>query len=181
MKTVKLLAFALLVTSISFAQTKAKSASKGKTKTVAAPKAVVATPAPKQTTEVTATPAPATPAVPQTPSQLKWEKETHEFGTIEQNKPVSYEFTFTNTTSKDVTLTNVRASCGCTATNYTKTAVKPGEKGTVTATYNAASPGDFTKTITVTTSEENSAPKIIMIKGSVKPNETPAVVAPASK
>ena len=31
------------------------------------------------------------------------------------------------------------------------------------------------------TSEENSAPKIITIKGTVKVNEVPAVVAPTSK
>jgi len=130
----------------------------------------------------TAAPAPvAVPAVPQTPSQMKWEKETHEFGTIEQGKPVSYEFTFTNTTNKDVTLKDVKASCGCTATNYTKTAIKPGEKGTVTATYNAAAGGAFHKTVTVTTSEENAMPKTITIKGTVKVNEAPAVAAPASK
>ncbi|MEY4835313.1 MAG: hypothetical protein RI980_1428 [Bacteroidota bacterium] len=150
MKTVKLLAVALFMGSLSLAQT-------------AAPAAV------------------ATPAAPQTPSQLKWEKETHEFGTIEQGKPVSYEFTFTNTTNKDVTLKDVKASCGCTATNYTKTAIKPGEKGTVTATYNAAAGGAFHKTVTVTTSEENTIPKTITIKGTVKVNEAPAVAAPASK
>jgi hypothetical protein len=172
MKTVKLLAFTLLLTSVSFAQTKAKRSK--------ATKAVMTTPmaAPVAPAAV------ATPVVaqePQTPSQLKWEKETHEFGTIEQGKPVSYEFTFTNTTNKDVTLKDVKASCGCTATNYTKTAVKPGERGTVTATYNSASGGAFHKTVTVMTSEENSAPKIITIKGTVKVNEAPAVVAPASK
>lgn len=113
---------------------------------------------------------------PQTPSQLKFEKDVHEFGTIEKNKPVSYEFTFTNTTKKDVLLTNVKASCGCTATNYTKTVIKPGEKGTVTATYNAATPGAFHKTVTVTTSEENTSPKILTIKGTVKADETPAPV-----
>ena len=150
MKTVKLLAIALFMGSLSFAQT--------------------ASPAPV-----------AVPAAPQTPSQMKWEKETHEFGTIEQGKPVSYEFTFTNTTNKDVTLKDVKASCGCTATNYTKTAIKPGEKGTVTATYNAAAGGAFHKTVTVMTSEENAMPKTITIKGTVKVNEAPAVAAPASK
>ncbi len=173
MKTVKLLAFALLVTSVSFAQTKAKRSKKSKAVTTA-PVAVPAAPA------AVATPAAAV-QTPQTPSQLKWETDTHEFGTIEQGKPVSYEFTFTNTTNKDVTLTNVKASCGCTATNYTKTAIKPGEKGTVTATYNASAGGAFHKTVTVMTSEENSAPKIITIKGTVKVNEVPAVVAPVSK
>lgn len=169
MKTVKLLAFALLVTSVSFAQSKAK-----RSNATTAPMAATVAP--------TAVIAPtAAVAAPQVPSQLKWETDTHEFGTIEQGKPISYEFTFTNTTNKDITLTNVKASCGCTATNYTKTAVKPGEKGTVTATYNAAAGGAFHKTVTVMTSEENSAAKIITIKGTVKVNEVPAAGAPVSK
>ena len=150
MKTVKLLAIALFMGSLSFAQT-------------ASPETV------------------AVPAATQTHSQMKGEKDTQEFGTIEQGKPVSYEFTFTNTTNKDVTLKDVKASCGCTATNYTKTAIKPGEKGTVTATYNAAAGGAFHKTVTVMTSEENAMPKTITIKGTVKVNEAPAVAAPASK
>lgn len=153
MKTLKLLAFALLVSSASFAQLK------------------------EPKTPIVATPTPA--AVAQTPSQLKWDKEVHDFGTIEQGKPISYEFTFVNTTNKDITLTNVRAACGCTATNYTKTAVKPGEKGTVTATYNAAAGGPFTKTVTINTSEENSAPKVLTFKGTVKVNEAPATLTPA--
>ena len=39
----------------------------------------------------------------------------------------------------------LKASCGCTTPNWTKGVIKPGEKGTVTATYNAASPGPFIK------------------------------------
>lgn len=149
MKTVKLLAFALFISTASFAQTQQDA------------KTAVAT--------------------PQVPSQLKWDTEAHDFGTIEKGKPVTYEFTFTNTTKKDVLLTSVRASCGCTATNYTKTAIKPGEKGIVSAEYNAAAPGAFHKTVTVTTSEENVAPKVITIKGVVKADEVPAPAAPQAK
>ena len=105
-------------------------------------------------------------------SELKWTKETHDFGDIEKGKPVSYEFTFTNTTKQTILLTNVKASCGCTATNYTKTPIKPGEKGSVTATYNAAAPGNFHKTVTVTTNEEGAAPKVLIIKGKVEKAET---------
>lgn len=107
-------------------------------------------------------------AAPATISSMKWVSETHDFGDIEKGKPVTYEFTFTNTTKETVLLTNVKPSCGCTAANYTKTPIKPGEKGTVEATYNAAALGNFHKTITVTTNEEGAAPKVLIIKGSVK-------------
>lgn len=102
----------------------------------------------------------------QAPSELKWESEIHDFGTLAQGKPSTYEFTFTNTTKETVMITNVRPSCGCTAANYTKTAIKPGEKGMVAATYNAAAPGAFTKSITVTTSD-STMPKSLTIKGKV--------------
>lgn len=101
-------------------------------------------------------------------SELKWDVENHNFGEIEKGKPVSYEFAFTNTTDQTIILTKVKASCGCTATNYTKTPIKPGERGTVTATYNAAAPGNFHKTVTVTTNEEGAAPKVLIIKGKVQ-------------
>lgn len=101
-----------------------------------------------------------------TPSALAWKEDTFNFGDIEKGKPVSHEFSFKNTTKQTVLITNVKASCGCTATNYTKTPIKPGETGTVTATYNAANPGNFTKTVTVTTNDSDVA-KILTIKGKV--------------
>ena len=72
-------------------------------------------------------------SAPATISSMKWVSETHDFGDIEKGKPVTYEFTFTNTSKETVLLTNVKPSCGCTAANYTKTPIKPGEKGTVEA------------------------------------------------
>jgi hypothetical protein len=102
----------------------------------------------------------------QAASELKWENDMHDFGTLSQGKPATYEFTFTNTTKETILITNVRPSCGCTAANYTKTPIKPGEKGMVAATYNAAAAGAFTKSITVTTSD-SELPKSLTIKGKV--------------
>jgi hypothetical protein len=114
----------------------------------------------------------ATVVAKQNPSELKWESETHDFGTLSQGKPATYEFTFTNTTKETILITTVRPSCGCTAANYTKTPIKPGEKGMVAATYNAASAGAFTKSITVSTSDSD-LPKSLTIKGKV--DAAPAV------
>ncbi len=100
------------------------------------------------------------------PSQVTWTEESHDFGDIAKSKPVSHDFTFKNTTKQTILITNVKASCGCTATNYTKTPIKPGETASVTATYNAAAPGNFNKTVTVTTNDSET-PKILSIKGKV--------------
>lgn len=153
MKKIQLLAVVLFASTASFAQNKDAK--------------IVATP-------TQSAPALQTPAAPQTPSQLKWEKETHDFGTIEKGKPVSYEFVFTNTTGKDVTIKDVKASCGCTSPNWTKTVVKAGEKGSVTATFNAAAQGPFQKQVTVYSSEENTQPKVLFIKGNIPVDQAPA-------
>ncbi|RAR49779.1 DUF1573 domain-containing protein [Flavobacterium lacus] len=107
-----------------------------------------------------------TPAAQKPTSPVTWKEVTYDFGDIKKGTPVSHDFAFTNTTKQTVIITNVKASCGCTATNYTKTPVKPGEKATVTATYNAATAGAFSKTVTVSLNE-NEVPKVLTIKGKV--------------
>ena len=99
-------------------------------------------------------------------SPISWKSELIELGEIPQNQPKSIDFEFTNTGNTVVTITNVKASCGCTATDYTKTPVQPRETAKITATYNAAAKGVFTKTVTVTTTAEE-APKVLSFKGTV--------------
>lgn len=97
---------------------------------------------------------------------VQWKEEVFDFGDIKQGVPVTHDFSFVNTTKEVVIISNVKASCGCTATNYTKTPIKPGETGTITAKYNAAAGGPFTKTVTVEFGDDN-LPKILTIKGKV--------------
>lgn len=112
-----------------------------------------------------------------TPSGITWKEDVHSFGDIAKGTPVSHEFAFKNTTKQTVLITNVKAQCGCTATNYTKTPIKPGETGTVTATFNAATVGPFNKTVTVTTNDSD-VNKILTIKGKVlAPESAPATPA----
>jgi hypothetical protein len=75
---------------------------------------------------------------------------------------------FTNTGTEDLTLTAVRPGCGCTAADYTKTAVKPGEKGYIDATYDPYNrPGAFNKNIRVTSNAAEGGEQTIYIKGNV--------------
>ncbi|RZJ65341.1 MAG: DUF1573 domain-containing protein [Flavobacterium sp.] len=99
-------------------------------------------------------------------SPVVWKTETIEVGEIPQGTPKAIEFSFKNNGKTDVIITNVKAACGCTATDYTKTPIKPGETASVKATYNAAAKGAFTKTVTVTTNADE-APKVLTFKGTV--------------
>ncbi len=103
--------------------------------------------------------------------QIKFESVVHDYGTIkEENGPQLAVFTFTNTGNEPLTLTSVRASCGCTASNYTKESVAPGAQGTVEATYNPANrPGKFAKSVSVTSNDPNQSTIVLTIKGDVTP------------
>jgi len=109
---------------------------------------------------------PTDPNAKKSASPVTWKSESIEVGEIPQGTPKAVVFEFVNTGKTDIIITNVKASCGCTATDYTKTPVKPGKKATVTATYNAANKGAFTKTVTVTTNAE-TAPKVLTFRGTV--------------
>lgn len=85
-------------------------------------------------------------------AKISFDKLTNNFGTFSENNPVQQcTFTFTNTGDKPLIINQAVASCGCTVPKYTKTPIKPGEKGTVTVTYNGKGkfPGHFKKTITI--------------------------------
>lgn len=99
-------------------------------------------------------------------SVIIWKSELIELGDIPQNQPKSIDFEFKNNGKTAVIITNVKAACGCTATDYTKTPIQPGETAKVTATYNAAAKGAFIKTVTVTTNAETN-PKVLSFKGTV--------------
>jgi len=97
---------------------------------------------------------------------FKWETLEHDFGQIKLNVPVSHEFSFTNSGSIPLIISSVQGSCGCTVTSYTKDPIEPGQTGFVKATFNAASLGQFTKTVTVTANTAGGATRLI-IKGEV--------------
>lgn len=114
-----------------------------------------------------ASPAPqAAPANPNAPV-AKWDKLINDFGEIAQNIPKTADFTLTNDGKEPLVITSAKASCGCTNLEYPKKPILPGKSGVINATYNAAAPGAFIKTVTVITNADPN-PVILQIKGTVK-------------
>lgn len=97
---------------------------------------------------------------------VAWRSTQHNFGEIVLSVPVTASFTFTNTGTAPVLLTQVQGSCGCTATTYPKEAVLPGKSAAIMVTYNAATLGSFNKTVTVTTSADGG-PQVLSLRGTV--------------
>ncbi len=95
----------------------------------------------------------------QTPSTqlpvMTFEKTTHDFGTIKEGEAQQTVFTFTNTGSAPLIITNATSSCGCTVPDYPKnTPIAPGDSGQLTVNFNGTGMNKVTKTIRV---EANTA------------------------
>ena len=97
---------------------------------------------------------------------FNWTQTTFDFGKVKVNNPATHEFTFTNSGNIPLVISSVKASCGCTVADYSKDPIAPGAKGFVKATYNAASVGQFTKTVTVNANTAEGA-VVLTIKGEV--------------
>jgi hypothetical protein len=97
---------------------------------------------------------------------MNWKTTTIDLGKIEQGKPVTVEFEFTNPSMVPLIINSVHPNCGCTVADYPKEPVAPGKSGKIVVTYNAASSGAFTKSTSVITNaaEGNTA---LIIKGEV--------------
>jgi len=68
---------------------------------------------------------------------VEFDKLVHDFGDILiADGPVSCTYTVTNIGNKPLVIYNVSSSCGCTAVDWTRQPLKPGEKGTIKATFN---------------------------------------------
>ena len=109
------------------------------------------------------------PVNPNAP-KAKWDKIINDFGEIPQGIPKAAEFKLTNEGKEPLLIQTAKASCGCTNLKYSQEPILPGKSSIIAATYNAAAPGPFTKTITVTTNADAN-PVVLQIKGTVTPKK----------
>ena len=102
--------------------------------------------------------------------KISFGETVHDFGKFKETEgKVTYSFEFVNAGGTDLIVQNVAASCGCTASDWTRQPVPPGEKGFVAATYDPAGrPGSFRKYLTVI-SNSNPGTVRLTITGEVIP------------
>ncbi|EHQ29025.1 DUF1573 domain-containing protein [Mucilaginibacter paludis] len=82
---------------------------------------------------------------------IRFEKDSYNFGKINQGDKVSYDFKFTNAGKTPLIITDAVASCGCTKPDWPKEPIKPGDKGVIKVVFNSAGKdGLQDKLITIT-------------------------------
>lgn len=103
---------------------------------------------------------------------IEFEKTTHDYGTVEYNGDGGCEFTFTNSGTAPLIITNAKGSCGCTVPEWPKAPIAPGASAVIKVQYKTNRPGAINKSVTITSNAVNEPTKIIRIKGTVKPKPT---------
>lgn len=96
--------------------------------------------------------------------KLTFSETTFDYGNIPRNVPAKHEFKFTNNGTAPLIINSANPSCGCTVPTFTKEPIMPGKTGTIQVVYNAANPGNFTKSVTV---RSNGGEVSLTIRGNV--------------
>jgi hypothetical protein len=107
-------------------------------------------------------------------SEITFEQNMFDFGTIKEGELVNHKFKFTNTGKNPLLITSASASCGCTVPNWPKEPIAPGKSSEIDVTFNSeGKPNHAEKTVTVVanTSPTNT---MLLIKGEVTPANTSA-------
>lgn len=107
-----------------------------------------------------------------TPKQLEnapkvsFDNRVFDFGTKPSGPSIPHSFVFTNNGKSDLIIRNVRAGCGCTATNPEKTVLKPGESSKIDMKFDTKNrTGNQFKSITVTTNDPENPVIMLQVKG----------------
>jgi hypothetical protein len=97
----------------------------------------------------------------------------YDFGRVKSGELVKHTYTFTNSGSQVLEVTNVQPSCGCTTAGEWTHRVEPGQIGTVGIQFNTTGMGgEVLKTVTISSSDKSNPAFTLQLKGTVwKPIE----------
>lgn len=105
-------------------------------------------------------------------AEISFETTEHDFGRLLQGEMVSYSFKFKNTGNAPLVISAVNKSCGCTASEYTKQPIAPGDGGQIKITYESTGhEGIQSKTVTVVTNTNPAATALRIKAEVVKPDK----------
>lgn len=99
---------------------------------------------------------------------IEFAAENYDFGQVMQGEKVPHKFKFTNTGAEPLLITNVKPSCGCTASSYSDELVAPGETGYIDVEFNSAGrTGMQNKQVVVTGNFDGSITRTLRLSGEV--------------
>lgn len=104
---------------------------------------------------------------------ILFEEKTIDFGTIDEGDIQTITYKFYNSGTAPLLIKNVKPSCGCTAEDYPKHPIMPGQSGTIKASFDSKGTGgqNVSKSLFVTTNIKDGnrdKTEVLIFKGSVR-------------
>ncbi len=107
-------------------------------------------------------------------AQIVFKESRHDFGTIKQGEKVEYVFEYTNTGQAPLILSNVQTTCGCTASEWSRAPLPPGQTGKLKATFNSAGKmGRQNKVISIFSNAVNPEERVSLVVSIVPADAAP--------
>ena len=104
-------------------------------------------------------------------AKIQVDEMIHDFGTLHQNDPCTYNFKVTNMGNIPLIISNTVTSCGCDVPTWSREPILPGKSAFVNYRYDSNRLGHFEKTMTIT-SNSTTPSLVLRCKGNVLPTET---------
>ena len=93
---------------------------------------------------------------------ITFEETSHDFGDIQQGDKVEHTFAFENTGNEPLIITHVQTTCGCTAPEWPKEPVMPGQAAEIKVRFDSA--GKFGRQNKVISVISNSVAPVNQVK-----------------
>lgn len=95
---------------------------------------------------------------------MSFEEDKHDFGDIFQGDKVEHVFEFENTGNEPLIITNVQTTCGCTAPEWPRDPVAPGQSGKIKVVFNSTGKmGRQNKVITVVSNASSPLNRVTIV------------------
>jgi hypothetical protein len=110
-------------------------------------------------------------------ANIQFAEKQHDFGDVKQGETVSYKFKFSNSGTEPLVILNVQTTCGCTAPDWPKSPIPPGESSEIVVNFNTTKKvGRQNKIITVYTNGQKPEEKLKIVANILPQdqNQTPA-------
>lgn len=98
---------------------------------------------------------------------ISFDKTTLDYGKVEKGSDGHRYFTIKNTGKQPLIISKVVPSCGCTASEWDKKPILPGETSKIKVGYNTKLVGSFKKLIEVFSNDPEAGRSVVWIKGEV--------------
>lgn len=108
-------------------------------------------------------------------TSIKFEEETHDWGTLMDGEKMTHVFKFKNTGKEPLLISNAKGSCGCTVPDWPKEAIAPGKSGEIKVVFDSKGKGapggkEDSKKVTITANTD-PVDTYLTIKGKVDKKE----------